>query len=123
MFDIESGTAARFADGYDPSLAAGAGSILVRDHNSFVFLHASGSVQARVDAERVGSRGFVVSPSGDMIPAEIQRHVPFYAGGRLVLFHQDTPDVRHLLDEVFSYRVDWTVADAEVSNQLLQPTQ
>ncbi len=122
-FDIESSATSRFADGYDPSLAAEAETILVRDHNGFLLLDSSANVQARVDAARVGFRGAVMSPTGDMMLAEIQRHVPFYAGGRLVLFDKSRPDVRHVLDDGFSYRVDWTTGNTEMSNQEIHGTQ
>jgi hypothetical protein len=117
VFNIENGATSRFADGYDPSLAAEAGTILVREQSGFVLLDSSGAPQARVDAKKIGFRGAVVSPSGDYILSEIQRHVPFYAGGRLVLFQKNRPAVRHVLDDSFSYRVDWTIEDRESSNQ------
>jgi hypothetical protein len=122
VFDVGTGSTTRFADGYDPSLAVETGTILVRDQNGILLLDSSANIQARIGAARVGFHGAVVSPSGDMILAEIQRHVPFYAGGRLVLFHKNNPDIRHVLDDGFSYRVDWTIGDKELSNQLLRGT-
>lgn len=116
VFDIGTGSTTRFADGYDPSLAVEAGTILVRDQSGFLLLDSSAHVQTQVDTARVGFRGAVVSPTGDMILAKIQRHVPFYAGGRLVLFYRNNPDVRHVLDDGFSYRVDWTIGSTKMSN-------
>ena len=122
VFDIGTGSTTRFADGYDPSLAVKAGTILVRDRSGFLLLDCSANVQARIDVGRVGFRSAVVSPTGDMLLAEIQRQVPFYAGGRLVLFQKDKPDVRHVLDAGFSYRVDWTIEDKGMSNQSSEAT-
>lgn len=119
VLDIETGTATRFADGYSPSRAAGGETILAQDQNGFLLFDSSGNVQERIEVARVGYRGAVVSPFGEMILADIQRQVPFYAGGRLVLFHKSTPAVRHVLDDGFSYRVDWTFGDKELSNQML----
>ncbi|HAK97099.1 MAG TPA: hypothetical protein DCM87_19435 [Planctomycetes bacterium] len=123
VFDIETGTTSRFADGYDPSLAVVSGTLLVRDQTGVLLVDSSGNTQVRVEPARVGFGDAVVSPSGDMILAEIQRHVPFLPGGRLVVFHKSTPDIRHLLDDGFSYRVDWTIGDGELSNQLLHRAQ
>lgn len=114
VFDVQRGETTRFADGYDPSLAVETGAILIRDHRGLALLNSSGNAQARVNVKGIGFRGAVVSPSGDMILAEIQRHEPFYASGRLVLFHKRTPDVRHMLDDVFPYRVDWIIGDKEM---------
>lgn len=116
-FDAETGTVTRFADGYDPSLAVEAGTILVRDQSGCLLLDSSGNIQARVGVDGAGYRGAVVSPSGDMILVKIPRHAPFHAGGRLVIFPRATPDVRHLLDDGLSYKVDWTIGNTEMSNQ------
>ncbi|MCK5528658.1 MAG: hypothetical protein KAI74_03155, partial [Kiritimatiellae bacterium] len=111
VLDTETSTTTRFSDGYNPSLAVATGEILIRDQDGFVLLNSSGEIQERVDAARIGFRGGVISPAGDMILAETQRHVPFYAGGRLVLFGKNTPDIRHVLDDGLSYRVDWTIQE------------
>jgi len=122
VFNIETSTTTRFADGYDQSLALATNEILVRNQDGFTLLDSSGTAQERVNARRIGFRGAVVSPSGDYILATIQRHVPFYAGGRLVLFHKSTPNIRHMLDDDFSCRVDWTTGDKGISNQGVQAT-
>ncbi len=111
MLDLETGLTTRFADGVDPSLAVGTGAILARDQGGLVLVGASGDTQVRIDAPRMSLVGAVVSPSGDMVLTEIPRRVPFHPGGRLVLFHTQAPEVRHMLCEGLSYRVDWTLGD------------
>ena len=120
MFDISTGISTRFADGYGPSLAVETGTILVRDRSGFLLLDSSANVQARVVAAEVGFRGDIVSPAGDMILAEIPKRELFYPSDRLVLFHKDKPDIRYILDNNFSYRVDWTTKDTGISNQAVQ---
>ena len=106
----------------DPSLAREAGTILVQEQSGVVLLDSSGAVQMRINVKRIGFRGAVISPAGDMILAEIHRHMPFYVGGHLVLFHKNTPGIRHVLDDVPLYRVDWTTTNKGASNQVREGT-
>lgn len=111
VLDLETGLTARFADGTDPSLAVATGAILVRDQGGLVLVHAPGEAGVRISALVGSVAGAVVSPSGDMVLTEIPRHAPFHPGGRLVLFHTQAPEVRHILCDGLSYRVDWTLGD------------
>jgi len=122
VFDVGAGKIDFFANGYSPSLAAETDDILVRDNRGLLLLDTSGKQKKRVDLSRLGSRIAVVSPAGDMILAEIQRHMPLYAGAhrRLVLLNMNTPDTRHLVDYSLCYRVDWTIETERMSNQGLQ---
>lgn len=108
VFDIESGETARFADDGAPSLAVETGAILVQDQSGLVLLNSAGEIQEQIKDSRVGFRGAVVSPSGEMILAEVWRHSPFLFGGRLILYHKTAPELRHMLDDGFAYRFDWT---------------
>ena len=116
VFDVSTGISTRFADGYGPSLAVEAGTILVRDQSGFLLLDSSANVQARIVPAKASFCSAVVSPAGDMILAEIPKRELFYPSDRLVLFHKDKPDIRHILDNNFSYRVDWTTKDTGISN-------
>ena len=70
-----------------------------------------------IEISQLGSRKAVVSPSGDMILGEMPRHVPFYAGGRLILLNVAHPVVRHLVDDGLCYRFDWTAGAEGMLNQ------
>lgn len=121
-FNVDLGTTARFADGTEPALAVKAGQILIRDPGGFALLDAQGNRLTQVGITRLGFRRAVVSSCGNMIVAGILRHRPLGPPGRLVLFHKDHPDIRHVLDDDSFYRIDWSIGDNEMSNQGIQPT-
>jgi hypothetical protein len=123
VFDIDAKATVRFADGYGPSLAVTSGTVLARYRNSFFILDSLGTTQHTFEVARVAYRRAVVSPSGDTILTEIERHSPYPRGGRLVAFHRDAPEVRTMVDPKFSYRVDWTQPSILSTNQGLPATQ
>ena len=69
-----------FAEARNCSLAAATGDILIQDDASVVLRDESGKLLQRVDVESLGSRGAVVSPSGKLILAEIERRLKTLRG-------------------------------------------
>ena len=108
-FDVNSGDIARFSDGYAPSVAGSTGQILVRHENGMLLLDGSGNVVSRVNVSRLGFREAVISPSGALLLVEMRRHAPFHGAGRLTIMSLNAPDIRHVLDDRFLYRADWTL--------------
>jgi hypothetical protein len=98
----------------------------VRGNISYSICHATNgqfesSLYVFETENGVTTRFGVVSPSGEMILAGINRHSPFLAAGRLVLFQTESPGDWHLLDEEMPYRVDWTNGDSTIWSQLVSP--
>ena len=116
-FDLRTGRSNYFADGFNPSLATATGDILIQDEVSVVLRDASGKLLQRVDVESIGSGGAVVSPSGKLILAEIERRSSFSPYGRFVLLDRSKPQVRHIVGENHGPRVDWTSEGKTLSSK------
>ncbi len=113
LFDVETASAAHFSDGCNPSMAEATGAILMRDQSGLMLVDSLGNTLARVSTSAVAFGKVVLSPSGTMILAEVNRHQPFYAGAVLVILSNSRPDVRHIVDDSFCYRIDWTTKRQE----------
>jgi hypothetical protein len=106
-FDLDTGAVTRFSDGSAPSLASRSKHVLVRNGTSLRMLDESGREVARLDLPRLGYRPASVSPGGDMVLVEMQRHSPFYGGGTPLIVDLAAPATRHVLGGEFSYKYVW----------------
>ena len=110
-FRLDSGEVAPFAEGHAPALAPRARQILVQDGNDVRILDPAGRETGRVRLPALWGAP-VAAPDGALLLAQIRRRYPFAPGGVPVLLDPAAPDVRHALPGGFSYRYDWTAADA-----------
>ncbi len=102
-FDIQTGETVRFADGYDPSLAAETGHLLVRDKTALYLLEPDGTLATRLEVPRLGLADTLISPRGDFILAGIQPHTLFDQVGMTVLMPVNNPDLRHVMNKEYRF--------------------
>jgi hypothetical protein len=121
-FHLDTGEVIRFSDGFSPSLAAQKERVIVHDGTLLSLLDSSGHEDARFDIPRLGYRGVTVSPDGELVLVEMQRHSPFFPGGTLTLVDVARPDTRHVIDDGFSYKYDWAESVQDPSDQASEIT-
>jgi len=102
-FDIQTSETVRFADGYDPSLAAETGQLLVRDRTGLYLLEPDGTLVTRLEIPRLGLADTLISPRGDYILAGIQPHTLFDQVGLTVLMPVNNPDLRHVMNKDYRF--------------------
>lgn len=98
-FDIQTGETVRFADGYDPSLAAETGHLLVRNEAALYLLEPDGTLVTRLEISRLGYADTVLSPRGDYILAGIRQHVIFAQNNVITLMPVNNTDTRHVIEK------------------------
>lgn len=110
LFDYKTEKVTPFIDGYEPSLALKSKNILIRNEEGLMLLDSSGNQNKQIDSISDRVQACVVSAHNKLILAEVTSHAPFAGGRYLVLIDINNPDIRHILDTYFFYRMDWSTA-------------
>ena len=81
---------------------------MVRDDDKVRIVDANGTSRVCNGISRLGYSRAVLSPCGRLMLAQISRHQPFYAGGRLMVIDLAQPSLRHIVANDLVYRFKWT---------------
>jgi hypothetical protein len=115
--NIANGEVRWFAEGEEPTVSVGSRQFMVRDDYKVRIVDAQGVWRACEGISRLGYSRAVLSPCGKMMLAQISRHQPFYAGGRLTVVDLAQPSLRHIIANDLVYRFKWTTSGDDVSSK------
>ena len=107
-FNITTGEVRWFAEGQEPAVSVGSRQFMVRDDDKVCIVDAKGASRVCNGISRIGYSQAVLSPCGRLMLAQISRHQPFYAGGRLTVVDLAQPSLRHIVANDLIYRFKWT---------------
>ena len=115
-FNITNGEVRWFAEGEEPTVSVGSRQFMVRDDNKVCIVDTQGASRACEGISRLDGSRAVLSPCGKMMLAQISRHQPFFAGGRLTVVDLAQPSLRHIIASDLVYRFKWTMGGGEAAS-------
>jgi len=116
-FNITTGEVRWFAEGKQPTVSVGSRQFMVRDGYKVRIVDAQGASRPCEGISRLGYSRAVLSPCGKLMLAQISRHQPFYAGGRLTVVDLAQPSLRHIIADDLVYRFKWTTSGDDVPSK------
>jgi hypothetical protein len=112
-FNITTGEVRWFADGQEPAVSVASRQFMVREDGKVRIVDTQGASRVCDGISRLGHSRAVLSPCGKLMLAQIGRHQPFYAGGRLTVIDLNQPTLRHVIASDLVYRFKWTTTGDE----------